>query len=161
MANGTVLKDIGSCKQQLISAFINNDDICELLFDKKPYTETDAEKLMYKQVFPYLYIDDVQTESTTYLCIEVDIPRQASNTIKELEINVWAYCHKNIMKYAKKGYYGTRADILSDMVEKQIRDSYDFGIGKPELKSVTYFFPGNKYYGRQLVYRVPDFKIKG
>ena len=39
MAEGTVLKDIGSCKQRLLTAFVNNDDICELLFNKKPYTE--------------------------------------------------------------------------------------------------------------------------
>ena len=39
MAEGTVLKDIGSCKQKLLTAFVNSDEICELLFDKKPYTE--------------------------------------------------------------------------------------------------------------------------
>ena len=44
MAEGTVLKDIGSCKQKLLTAFVNSDEICELLFNKKPYTEDDVEK---------------------------------------------------------------------------------------------------------------------
>ena len=161
MAEGTVLKDIGSCKQRLLTAFVSNDDICELLFNKKPYTEDDVENLMYKQLFPYLYTDETQTETLTYLCFEVDVPILSSGTVKDMKIIVLAYCHKDIMKYSKKGYYGTRVDILADMVERQLRDSYDFGIGKPELISVTNFFPNNKYYGRQLVYNVPEFKVKG
>ena len=42
-----------------------------------------------------------------------------------------------------------------------MRDSYELGIGKPELVSATNFYPNNKYYGRELVYRVPEFKVKG
>ena len=161
MAEGTVLKDIGSCKQKLLTVFVNSDEICELLFNKKPYTEDDVENLMYTQIFPYLYTDETQTETLTYLCFEVDVPRLSSSTVKDMKIIVLAYCHKDIMKYSKKGYYGTRVDILADMVERKLRDSYDLGIGKPELISVTNFFPNNKYYGRQLIYNVPEFKIKG
>ena len=161
MAVGTVLKDIGSCKQELLTAFVNNEDICELLFNKKSYTEEDIENLVYSQIFPYLYADETQTESRAYLCFEVDIQKCSSETIKDLKIIIWAYWHKDIMKYHKKGYCGTKVDILADMVERQIRDSYNFGIGKPQLVSVSNFFPNNKYYGRQLVYDVPDFKIKG
>lgn len=161
MAEGTVLKDIGSCKQRLLTAVVNDDDICGLLLDKKSYTEDDVDGLMYTQIFPYLYTDETQTETLTYLCFEVDVPRFSSGTVKDLKMIVLAYCHKGIMKYSKKGYYGTRVDILADMVERKLRDSYDFGIGKPELVSVTNFFPNNKYYGRQLVYNIPEFKIKG
>lgn len=161
MTEGSVLKDIGSCKQRLLSAFVKNEDICELLFDKKPYTESDVEKLLYDRIFPYLYIDDVQTQSVAYLCFEVNVPRCFSGSVKELEIIIWAYCHRDVMKYSKKGYYGTKVDILADMVERQIRDSYELGIGKPELISATNFYPNNKYYGRELIYRVPEFKVKG
>lgn len=159
-----VLYDIGSCKQELFSSFINDPDICELLFDKQPYTDDDREELFYSQIFPYLYVDDTQNETLTYLCYEIDIPPSSdktSGTIKNMKMIIFAYCHKEIMRYNKKGYYGTRVDILADMVERKLRDSYDFGIGKPELISVTNFFPNNKYYGRQLVYNVPEFKVKG
>lgn len=152
MAEGTVLKDIGSCKQRLLTAVVNDDDICGLLLNKKSYTEDDVDGLMYTQIFPYLYTDETQTETLTYLCFEVDVPRFSSGTVKDLKMIVLAYCHKDIMKYSKKGYYGTRVDILADMVERKLRDSYDFGIGKPELVSVTNFFPNNKYYGVSLQY---------
>lgn len=166
MAESTVLNDIGLCKQKLLTAFVNSNEICELLFNKKQYTEEDVENLIYTQVFPYLYTDETQTETLTYLCFEIDVQSSSNNktmsgTIKNLKMIIFAYCHKDIMDYHKEGYYGTRVDILANMAERQLRDSYDFGIGKPELVSVTNLFPNNNYYGRQLVYNVPEFKIKG
>lgn len=159
MSGGSVLKDAGSYKNKLISAFVNSDEICELLFNKKPYTEDDVENLVYTQIFPYLYVDETQTEVESYICFEVDIPKIPTGTIKDMKLILWIYSHKNCMKYLKEGYLGTRVDILVDMVEKQLRDSDKFGIGKLQLVSCTYFFPNDKYYGKQLIYNMPDFKI--
>ncbi len=163
MAQKTALKDIGSCKQKLLASLVSSNEICELLFDKMQYTEENVDNLLYTQIFPYLYTDENQNEALTYLCYEVDIQSEfkiTSATIKNTKIIVSAYCHKDIMKYSKDGYYGTRVDILADMVDRKLRDSYDFGIGKPELISVINFSPNNKYYGKQLVYNVPNFIIK-
>lgn len=159
MSNTSILKDMGSYKNTLLSALINSDDICELLFNKKPYDEDDVENLIYTQIFPYLYIDETQTEVMTYLCFEVDMQRIPTGTVKDMKLIIWAYCHKDTMKYSKKGYSGTKVDILADMVESQLRESDKFGIGKLQLLSCTYFSPNSKYYGKQLVYNMPDFKI--
>ena len=161
MSESSVLKDIGSYKNELLSVFTTSEDICELLFNKKPYTEEDVDNLIYSQVFPYLYVDETQTDVKTYICCEVDIPRVPTGTIKDMKLIIWAYCHKEGMKYSKKGYVGTKVDILADMIERQLRDSDKFGIGKLQLQSVTYFFPNNKYYGKQMIYNMPDFKLKG
>ena len=160
MSNTSILKDMGSYKNTLLSALVNSDDICELLFNKKTYDENDVENLVYTQIFPYLYIDDTQTEVKTYLCFEVDMPRIPTGTVKDMKIIIWAYCHKDTMKYSKKGYSGTKVDILADMVESQLRESDKFGIGKLQLLSCTYFSPNSKYYGKQLVYNMPDFKLR-
>ena len=159
MNSTSILKDMGSYKNTILSIFINSSEICELLFNKKLYTDEDVEDLVYTQIFPYLYIDETQTEVLTYLCFEVDIPRVPTGTIKDMKLIVWAYCHKDTMKYSKRGYSGTKVDILADMVESQLRESDKFGIGKLQLLSCNYFSPNNKYYGKQLVYNMPDFKI--
>ena len=86
MSEGSVLKDIGSYKNKLLSAFVTSDDICELLFNKKPYTEEDADNLLYSQVFPYLYVDETQTDVKAYICCEVDIPRVPTGTIKDMKL---------------------------------------------------------------------------
>lgn len=124
------------------------------------YTSEDADNMIYDQLFPYLYVDETQTEVRTYLCIEVDIPRIATATIKDMKIIIWAYCHKDCMKYTKRGYLGTRADILVDMVERQLHSSREFGIGKLHLESASHFFPSNKYYGRQMIFSISDFATK-
>ena len=161
MSEGSILKDMGSYKNTLLSSFVESEEICELLFDKKPYTEQDVDNLVYTQIFPYLYIDETQDEVLSYLCVEVSVPRIPTGTIKDMKLIVWAYCHKKSMQYSKNGYSGTKSDILADMVERVLRDSNKFGIGKLQLISCNHFSPNSKYYGRELIYNIPDFKVKG
>ena len=159
MSECSVLKDVGNYKNELVGVFTSSDNICELLFNKKSYTPTQADGLLYNQIFPYLYVDETQTDVKSYICWEVDVPRVPTGTVKDMKLIIWAYCHKECMEYSKKGYAGTRVDILSDMIESQLRDSDKFGIGKLHLESATYFFPSKIHYGRQLIFTIPDFKI--
>ena len=157
---GSVLKDSGSYKNKVISAILISKDVCDLMmYGRANYTEDDVDNLIYTQIFPYLYTDETQKETLPYICVEVDLPRVPTRTIKDMKLIIWAYSHKDIMKYSKKGFSGTRVDILADMIERQLRDSDKFGIGKLELQSCSYFFPQSKYYGKQLIYNMPDFKI--
>lgn len=160
MVEESVLKDMGSYKNDLIENLITSLDILELMLGDG-YTQEDVDDIIYNQIFPYLYVDDTQTKVKSYLCIEVDIPIIPSGTIKDVQVTIWAYCHKNCMKYIRKNYIGTRADILADMVERKIREFDHMGIGEMHLDSVKYFFPNTKYYGKQLIFKIPDFKIKG
>lgn len=157
--SGYVLKDIGAFKNIFLSSIINSHDICSLLLNKEDFSEEEKESLIYERVFPYLYIDDIQTNVESYICFEVTIPR-CSGTIKDLQLSVLCCCHKDYMKYKKEDYLGTRVDILSDMVEREIQDSTEFGIGKLSLQSVRYIFPSTKYYARELIFNVPEFKTK-
>ena len=94
-----------------------------------------------------------------YICLEVDIPRTIDFTYKDMKITVWCYCHKGIMRYSYKGYLGTRADILSDMVDRLLNSSNNYGPGRLRLQSSTYFSPSKDFYGRQLIYSCPEFNI--
>jgi len=156
----TILKDIGAYKSKLITIVTASPDICELILGEG-YSDECLDDIGYSHIYPYLYVDDTQDKECSYLCIEVDIPRIPTAVIKEMKVIVWAYCHKKIMKFTKKGYQGTRMDVLSDMVEQVLTNSEQFGIGHLHLDSVTYIYPNNKYYGRQMIFTVPDFKIKG
>lgn len=158
----SVLNDIGEYKDTLLDILLSNDDICETLLGKD-FTSDNRSDLIYTQVFPYLYVDETQTEVLSYICVEVDIPRVPTGTMKDMKLIVWAYSHKDCMRYSYDGYSGTRADILSDMIDRQVSNPETcrtYGIGKPTLSSVTYFFPQSKYYGRQMIYTIPDFKVK-
>lgn len=166
---GTILKDIGFVKNCILPLLLNSDDVMEILLGKGytqeqvwGYDENEEDHgIVYKQVFPYLYIDETQTKVLSYICFEVDVPRIPTNTIKDTRIIIWAYSHKDSMQCSKRGYLGTKTDILADAVERAIGDSQKFGIGMLHLDSATYIrSPSKMYYGRQLVFSVSDFKIK-
>ena len=50
------------------------------------YGEEDVDNMIYDQLFPYLYVDETQTEVRPYLCVEVDVPRIATDTIKDIHL---------------------------------------------------------------------------
>lgn len=153
------LKDIGIYKNRLFSAILESDDIAQLILGEHYDKEFTDELLLYKNIFPYLYVDDTQITQTSYICLEVDIPRTIDFTYKDMKITVWCYCHKGIMRYSYKGYLGTRADILSDMVDRLLNSSNNYGPGRLRLQSSTYFSPSKDFYGRQLIYSCPEFNI--
>lgn len=153
------LKDIGLYKGRISGQLLDSPEICEVLLGEN-YTEEQVDELLYSQMFPYLYVDETQTEVLPYICFEVTVPTVPTHTVKCLQLTIWAYCHKECMKYSKKGYSGTRADIMADMVERCLRDSERFGIGKLEFKYTDVFSPANKYYGRKVIFYAYDFKLK-
>ena len=154
------LKDIGTYKNRLLTTIVKSDDICELILGKD-YDKTDVDdKLIYKNVFPYLYVDDTQTTAETYICIEVSVPRTHDFTFKDMKIDVWCYCHKNVMKYSKKGYLGTRADIAGDMIDRLLNSSNNYGLGRLKLISSVPLNISATHYGRHMTYTCVEFNIE-
>lgn len=153
------LKDIGEYKAKLLNMISDNEDIGELILGEK-YDKDNSDEMLYENLFPFLFVQDVQTVTKSYLCIEVDVPRTIDFTFKDMKVIVWCYCHKDIIKYNKRGYKGTRVDILSDMVDRMLNSSNKFGLGRLHLQSATYFSPALKFYGRQLIYNCSEFNIK-
>lgn len=153
------LKDLGRYKYRLQTAILDSEDICETMLGKDYNKEIVSEELMYEYIFPYLYVDETQTDTKSYICFEVDVPRTSNFSYKDMKIIVWCYSHKGIMNYKHTGYLGTRSDILSDMVDRLLNSSRDYGIGRLKLESATYFMPSSKFYGRQLIYSCSEFNI--
>ena len=154
------LKDIGVYKNRLLTTIIKSEDICELILGKD-YDKTNVdEKIMYDNIFPYLYVDETQTEAKTYICIEVSVPRTHDFTYKDMIVDVWCYCHKSSMKYSKKGFLGTRVDILSDMVDRLLNSSNNYGIGRLKLDSCVPINISKTHYGRHLTYKCAEFNIE-
>ena len=156
----SLLHDVGLYKNRLINIMLNNSDICKLLLDDENITTEKVDSLIYTQIFPYLFVVNTQTQKLTYLCIEIDIPKVPTRTIKYMKLTIWTYSHRDCMPYSKKGFLGTRVDILVDMVERTLKDSNEFGIGKWKLDYVTRFFPHSSYYGKEMVFSISDFKYK-
>lgn len=155
----TVLKDIGIYKNRLLSHFLSNTDFCDVMLQKKDYTDDDIDNLMYSQLFPYLYVDGTQTEVMPYVDIEI-VMNAGSGTVKNMLLYVDTFAHKDCMVCNQKGYLGNRCDILADIIERSLHDCKDFGIGRFQLLSVGYLNVSSDYYGRRMIFSVPDFLSK-
>lgn len=152
------LKELGSYKYTIFTKIRNSDDIKEILLGKN-YNVEIVDDLLDEHIFPYLYVPETQQTAKSYICVDVVIPKVPNFSIKNLKIIIWVFTHKSLMNYSKKGYVGTRTDILSDILDKMLDTSRDFGIGRLKLEDVGLFNSEKQYYGRTLTYSASDFNV--
>ena len=153
----SMLYDIGEYKENLMRHLAKCPELGKVLLMHEP-TEEERDGLGYSQIFPYLYVPDVQDEKKSYVCFEVN--SSGSGSMKVMTLTVYILCHKDYMNYYLNGYQGTTVDVLCDIFTRQIEECKDFGIGKWDLSSTWHFFPNSSYYGRTLTFKISDFKNK-
>ena len=152
----------GKFKQEITSALYKSADIRDLLLgDTSGMSTSDKQKSFRKHVKSHLFIDDTIEETDSFIFYDVRLPDLAAQ-IKDCQVVLYAICHRDILDdYVKEGYFGNRADILSQMIEDcLINDeevSNSFGIGKLSLDSVD-LYNATRFYGVVMIFNVPDFR---
>lgn len=152
----------GLFKQQIHAALYKSDDIKDLLLgDISGIDKSEKQKLFKKHVKSHLFIDDTIQETDSFIYYDVRLPNLAEN-IKNCQVVLYAICHRDILDdYAKDGYFGNRADILSQMIEDCLindeKVANSFGIGRLSLDSVD-FYNTTKFYGVVMIFNVPNFR---
>lgn len=152
----------GKFKQEIHSALYKSDGIKELLLGNiSGMSASDRQESFRKHVKSHLFIDDTIEETDSYIFYDVRLPNLEEN-IKDCQVVLYAICHRDILDdYAKEGYFGNRADILSQMIEDcLINDeevSSSFGIGKLSLDSVD-LYNATRFYGVVMIFNVPNFR---
>lgn len=152
----------GKFKQEITSALYKSADIRNLLLgDTSGMSASDKQKLFRKHVKSHLFIDDTIEETDSYIFYDVRLPDLAAQ-IKDCQVILYAICHRDILdNYVKEGYFGNRADILSQMIEDCLINDEEvansFGIGKLSLDSVD-LYNATRFYGVVMIFNVPDFR---
>ncbi|MDF2700903.1 MAG: hypothetical protein K0Q49_2467 [Haloplasmataceae bacterium] len=170
------LYELGNYKQKIVTLFLNNQDIIDLMLPNKNtkysiaqqlfgYTDQNGNVIFKGQLFPYYYTDGTNQEARTFIQVETDVPQIDKNGfLKGINLYVYEFTHlslvklsdADIIKYKNKGYIGTcRTDILAMAIDNILNKNDTFGIGELKLKNVKIFRPPtNEYYGRVLQYSV-------
>lgn len=160
--NKKTISECGKFKQEIHTALYKNNDIKKLILgDISDMLPKDIKTKFKEYVKSHLFIDDTIKETNSYIFYDVTIPRTYSN-IKNCQVVLYAICHRDILdNYIQDGYYGNRADILSEIIEDcLINDkniSSKFGIGELSLDSVD-IYNSTRFYGRIMIFNVPDFR---
>lgn len=152
----------GKFKQEITSALYKSADIRDLLLgDTSGMSASDKQKSFRKHVKSHLFIDDTIEETDSFIFYDVRLPDLAAQ-IKDCQVVLYAICHRDILDdYVKEGYFGNRADILSQMIEDCLINDEEvansFGIGKLSLDSVD-LYNATRFYGVVMIFNVPDFR---
>lgn len=152
----------GKFKQEITSALYKSDDIKNLLLgDVVELSSSQKQKLFLEHVKSHLFIDDTIEETASFIFYDIRFP-DLSDNIKSCQIILYAICHRDILDdYINEGYFGNRADVLSQMIEECLindeETSNSFGIGRLSLDSVD-IYNSMRFYGVVMVFNVPNFR---
>ena len=144
-------------KSKLMSSIINSPELIALVNDS--YIEDgeiiDANDLVYKQIFPFYYIPDTQTETLSYVIMKVNGLGVSGKIYNKAEVYICVMSHQDIMKVEDAN--GTRIDLMGEIIEDLFNGRDDFGFGEMELKSNAEININTTYRGRELRFFVEDF----
>ena len=152
----------GRFKELIHSTLYNSNDIKELLLGDTSGMDIKTVREKFKEhCKSHLFVDDTILETDTFIFYDVVFPRLDPN-IKDCRVIMYLICHRDILdNYFKDGYYGNRADILAQMVERAIVNDFNiansFGIGRIALDSVD-IYNAARFYGCVLTFNVPNFR---
>ena len=139
-------------KQQLISLFINDKNIVELINEKDI---TNPEELIYHNFFNFIRVPETIDEERNYICVKIDTPEVYTSSLffKQIIITIYVVSHQNQMITE---YGGTRTDLIAAEIERLLVDYT--GIGKKKLEEISNIEDaiGNRHRCRVLKFKAED-----
>jgi len=156
------LKELGIYKDIAIRKIIFdsntnelNQDIIKIISNNQEIT---TEELLKENIFPFEYVPDIKNDQKTFICIDTNVPSFKTDTCKDIQLLLYVFTHKDLMRYTEAGEAGTRVDILCHKIDEKFNGSNDFGIGRLKQKSVlSYKSLNENYYGKVIIYSVPEY----
>lgn len=145
-------------KIKLMSTMINSPDLINLVNDK--YTEDNlcnenTDELIYKQLFPFYYIPDVQTDKLSYIMMKIDIFGTKKKLYNRVDVYICVMSHQDCMQVQNEP--GTRIDLMAECVERLFSGRDDFGFGEMALVGNQESSITDKHRCRILRFSVEDF----
>ena len=151
--------NVTTYKRQLISEIVNNESIVEAIGSKAAtYIEGQGDSLIGTNVFPMLYVPNIQDESAVYVGVEAEIiSENRSNSIfHNWRVTLWVMAHRDMLYWRERGV--SRIDFISDELKKMFQDSSKYGYGALQVSNNRVHLLNPKYTYRQLELQTVDLK---
>ena len=149
--------DVKAYKKKIILDLIQSEIIVAGIDSQKEGIAT-PDDLIYKNIFPYLHIDFVQTIADTYILVGIDqVGINAPNTtFANLRITVWVAAHVDRQRFVIGDTPSTRVDYLAEQVAEILDGNLNYGFGVLELVASSEVVFNDKYQYRELVFHTVD-----
>ena len=158
---GLTTKERGIYKTRILNALLQSNNIKDIVIgDTSGMSTKDVIAKFKNHVNSHLFIDETIKDTSTYIFFDVIMPKLRPQ-VKSIQILIYAICHRDILEnYTKDGYFGNRADILSEMIEETLLDNSivkKFGIGDLELDNVD-IYNSTTFYGCIMSFSIHNFR---
>ncbi len=119
-----------------------------------PNLINNRDKLIYKNIFPYLRIPDTQNESCSYITMSVDMPKVSTKNyfFKDMVITLNVIVHQDIMEMPKI-FSATRADYIASLINQIFNQNKNYGNVSLEYVSDVESILLNKFFVRTIRFR--------
>lgn len=151
MANSTF---VSNTKNKILSELQND----ELFLNVLDTTEEEREDLVYKRIFPFLYIPYTIENVTSFVCVDCSINTTYTNSRYAFAtIIVDVIVHQEHMQLDMAGISKTRADYLCEIIDKKLNGRKDFGVGELVLlKNTPDSIASTGFRVRRLIFETKD-----
>lgn len=161
MAKLTHIDQLVDYNQRVVNKILASQPVMALIAND-PDLDLESEKAAEweEHVLDHAWIDDTVQEAGAFVTVDVDIPDMSSGTIKEMRVYVEVLVSKTYMGLSPslfKGCKGNRRDNIVRQIDLLINGSYDFGIGRLDLKNIRTVTTANKFAGKLMTYEAADF----
>jgi len=153
-----LLYPIREVKDRVVEMILSSQKVVDLIADDK-YKTAPAPGLMYRRVFPFVFIPQTVDRASALVCVEANITSVKSDTVCDVELIIVTMCHGDTMRTD----FGTRIDALADEIDELFNHSRELGIGRvtPSVRYPTdYSLPNYGYVARKVKYTIPNFNFR-
>lgn len=164
MIEPTHLDDLVEFPQKVIRALAMQENIRELLSDRKGATIEDMEDQHghWLHFFDYDFIPGTQQEVISAVCVDIDL-FPIEGTMMQADLYISIMCSKSLMDISSRnlpGYVGNRVSNLVRYIDLVLRGRRDFGIGRLQMPTVRTVASGNQNIcKKEIRYAIPDFRV--
>lgn len=111
-------------------------------------------KLLYKNIFPYLRVPNIQKEAQSYITISVDMPKVSTKNyfFKDMVITINVIVNERIMEMPKS-YNATRVDYIASLINQIFNQNKNYGNVALEYVSDVESILLNTFFVRTLRFR--------
>lgn len=159
------IKRLFDYKMKAINEMLLNENIIKALVDNTPqfiknndpviYDQDFRDALLYNQVYPYMPVTSLFTESKSYITISLGSVNSLSSYFSDGYIRIYVICHRSLINTKS----GQRHGFIANEIDSMIFHTSGFGIGKINKKRIEEVMIEKDYIGVALQYHITDFSI--
>ena len=158
------LEEISQYKYKILNKIIDNEKIVKCLYfnkeedtdflDKQLPTDFNKLTLLYKNIFPYSFVPDIQTETASFITLTFNNFKLVNGFFKSGNLIVNAFVHKSLIR---TDYSFLRTDFLINQIDEIMNETRDLGIGKLQFSGMGEYPVNASFIGSWIKYENYDF----